>query len=121
MAVEEKNEVGFKMDRSKLYREETYSDLKTGTIKRLIPVKPDGSEDKSRKQVFVGHTNLISPNGPVPIQAIIQAKELQQALKKFPEAMQDAMDRLLDEVKKYQEKNQPRIEKPESRIILPGR
>jgi hypothetical protein len=121
MAVEQKDEVGFKMDRSKLYREETYSDLKTGTIKRLIPVKPDGSEDKSRKPIFVGHTNLISPDGPVPIQAIIQAKELQQALKKFPEAMQEAVDRLVEEIKKYQEKNQPRIEKPESRIIIPGR
>jgi hypothetical protein len=121
MAVEQKNEVGFKMDRSKLYREETYSDLTTGTIRRLIPVKPDGSEDKSRKHVFVGHTNLISPNGPVPLQAIIPAKELQQALKKFPEAMQAAMDRLLEEIKKYQEKDQTRIAKPESRIIIPGR
>jgi predicted esterase len=121
MPAEQNNEMDFKIDRSKLYREETYSDLKSGMIKRLVPVKPDGSEDKSRKQVFIGHTNLISPNGPVPIQNVIQAKELQQAIKKFPEAMQEAMERLIEEVKKYQEKERNQIETPESRIIIPGR
>ena len=104
--------------------QESFSDLKVGTIKRLTPVRPDGSEDKSRRTVFVGHTNIITSNGPLPIQSAIQAKELQQAIKKFPEAMQEATDRLLEEVKKYQqeqERQQSGIQRPDSRIILPGR
>ena len=56
----------FTVDRSNLYREETFSDLKVGTIKRLTPVRPDGNEDKSRKVVFVGQSSLMTPHGPVP-------------------------------------------------------
>ena len=95
-----------------------------GTIKRLNPVKADGSEDKTRKKIFVGNTNVITPQGPIPIQGMIQAKELQQAIKKFPEVMEAAMDRLIEEAKKYQEQQQAensQIQKPDSRIIIPGR
>ena len=67
----------------------------------------------------------MTPHGPVPIQNVIEAKELQQAIKKFPEAMQAAMDRLVEEAQKYQEAQQgqqePTIQKPDSRIIIPGR
>jgi gas vesicle protein len=63
----------------------------------------------------------MTPNGPLPIQAVIQAKELQQAIKKFPEAMQASMERLAEEAKKYQEQQEAQIEKPDSRIIVPGR
>jgi hypothetical protein len=57
----------------------------------------------------------------LPLQAVIQAKDLQQAIKKFPDAMKTAMDRLAEEAKKYQEQQGNRIEKPDSRIIVPGR
>jgi gas vesicle protein len=63
----------------------------------------------------------MTPNGSLPIQAVIQAKELQQAIKKFPEAMQASMERLAEEAKKYQEQQEAQIEKPDSRIIVPGR
>ena len=121
MADEHQNSADFKVDRSNLYREESFTDLKVGSIRRLTPVKPDGSEDKSRKTIFVGQTNIVTPQGPLPIQGVIQAKELQQAIKKFPEAMEAAMDRLIEEAKKYQKEKQTQIEKPESRIIVPGR
>jgi hypothetical protein len=121
MAEEPKKSVDFQVDRGNLYHEESFTDLKAGTIKRLTPVRPDGSADKSRKTIFVGHTNILTPQGPFPIQGVIQAKELQQAIKKFPEAMEAAMNRLVEEVKKYQEREDSRIQKPESRIIVPGR
>jgi len=121
MADEQQNNLDFNIDRSNLYREESFSDLKTGTIKRLTPVKADGSTDKSRKTVFVGHTSILTPNGPLPIQNNIPAKELPQAIKKFPEVMQQAMDQLIEEVKKYQEQEQGRIQKPDSGLIIPGR
>ena len=49
MTDEQQNNLEFNIDRSNLYREESFSDLKTGVIKRLTPVKADGSADKSRK------------------------------------------------------------------------
>ena len=124
MVEDPKKDVDFRIDRSNLYREESFTDLKVGTIKCLNPVKSDGSEDKTRKKIFVGNTNVMTPQGPIPIQGMIQAKELQQAIKKFPEAMEAAMDRLIEEAKKYQEQQQAedaQIQKPDSRIIIPGR
>jgi hypothetical protein len=119
MIEEQPNNIEFTIDRSNLYLEESFTDLKAGTVKRLKPVRPDGSQDKTRKTVFVGHTSILTPNGPLPIQNIIAAKELQQAIKKFPEAMQAAMEQLMEEVKKYQEQEQSQIQKPDSRIIVP--
>jgi len=121
MADEQQNMEEFKIDRTNLYIEESFTDLKIGTVKRLTPVKTDGSADKSRKTMFVGHTSIMTPNGPLPIQNVIDAKELSQAIKKFPEAMQAAMDRLIEEVKKYQEQQQSEIQRPDSNIIIPGR
>ncbi|MEE4266044.1 MAG: cytoplasmic protein [Desulfobacteraceae bacterium] len=121
MVDEQQNQDEFSIDRSNLYLEESFTDLKVGTIKRLKPVKVDGSEDKTRKTVFVGHASVMTPNGPLPIQNIIGAKELAQAVKNFPEALQAAMDRLIEEVKRYQEQQQSQIQKPESNIIVPGR
>ena len=34
-----------KMDAQDLYREDTYSDRKVGTIRVMTPVKPDGTPD----------------------------------------------------------------------------
>ena len=121
MIDEQQDNLEFKIDRSNLYSEESFSDLKTGTIKRLTPVKADGSEDKTRKTMFVGHTSILTPNGPLPIQNNIAAKDLQQAIKKFPEVMQQAMDQLIEEVKRYQEQEQGQIQKADSGLIIPGR
>ena len=123
MVEDPRNQVDFHIDRSNLYREEAVTDLKVGSIKCLTPIKSDGSEDKTRKKIFVGNTNVMTPQGPIPIQGMIEAKDLQQAIKKFPEAMEAAMERLIEEAKKYQEQqaDDPQIQKPDSRIIIPGR
>jgi len=92
MADEQKQPTELKIDRSNLYKEESFTDLKVGIIKRMTPVRSDGSVDKTRKAFFVAQTSLMTPGGPFPIQAVIQAKELQQAIKKFPEAMKDAIE-----------------------------
>ena len=116
MANDENEALDFSVDRGNFYQEESFTDLKACSIRRLAPVKPDGSMDKTRKTLYVGQTTLMTPNGAVPIQDVIQAKDLQQAVKKFPEAMQSALSRLIEEAKKMKEK-----ENDESRIIVPGR
>jgi hypothetical protein len=119
MTDEPQNNLEFSIDKSNLYLEESFTDLKAGTVKRLKPVRPDGSPDKSRKTVFVGYTNLFTPDGSLPIQNVIAAKELQQAIKRFPQAMQAAVEQLMQEVKKYKQQEQSQIHKPDSRIIVP--
>jgi hypothetical protein len=121
MTDDPQNSFEFKLDRSNLYREEAFTDLKTGSIKKFTPVNPDGTPDKTRKTVFVGQTNVYTPHGPLPIQNVIQAKELAQAVKRFPEAMQQAMERIIEEANKMkqEEDKPPLIQTPESRIIVP--
>jgi hypothetical protein len=118
--------VDFSVDRQNLYQEESFTDMKVATIRRLTPVKADGTVDKTRKTIFIGETNILTPNGPLPLQAVIQAKQLQQAIKNFPNAMQTAVDKLAEEVKKMKEKQNSSIIAPgsgqqDSRIIVPGR
>ena len=124
MAETDNNSIDFSIDRSNLYKEESFTDLKVGNIRRLIPVKSDGSEDKARNTIFVGQTNLMTPNGPLPIQGVIRAKELQQAVKRFPEAMEEAVERMMEEAQKMKDQQGSEIitqQKEDSRIIIPGR
>ena len=113
-------ETDFNLDRSNLYQEESFTDLKVGTVKRFTPIKTDGTPDKTRKTIFVGQTNVYTPHGPLPIQNAISAKDLPQAFKRFSEAMEQAMQRLLEEARKMKEQQtSPIIQTPESRIIVP--
>ena len=114
MANGENQSIEISVDRKNLYREESFTDLKACSIRKLAPVNDDGSVDKTRKTIYVGQTSLMSPNGPVPIQAVIPAKEIQQAFKLFPEAMEAALGRLIEEAKKLKQEEA-------SRIIVPGR
>src|SRR5699024_2962661 len=43
-----------KLDADNMYREETFSDLKVGSVRRLIPVTADGSDDSSRSVRYEG-------------------------------------------------------------------
>ena len=69
-------DVDFSVDKKNLYREEAITDLKVASIRRLVPVKIDGSEDDSRPQIFMGHTQLMSQQGPIPIHAPLKAQQL---------------------------------------------
>jgi len=101
------------IDPANLYREETYTDLQVGQIRHLIPVTPDGSRDSSRECIYVGHTNVMSNVGPLPIECPIEATTLEEALEKFPEAVQEAFERLIERAKEHQREQA-------SRIVVPG-
>ncbi len=101
-----------KMDTANLYREESYTDLKTGGIRKLVPIKTDGSEDSSREPIFSGHTQLMSPHGPLPIQGAIEAKTLEEAVAGFPQAMEEAMNKMIEEAQQYQREQANKIVTP---------
>lgn len=114
MANEEIQGIDFSVDKNNLYREEGITDLKVASIRRMIPILPDGTEDGSRSPIFVGATQLMSPQGPVPVQAPIRAATLEEALEAFPEAMRQALDKVIEEARKMRQEEA-------SRIIVPGR
>lgn len=97
-------EIDFTVDRNNLYREESFTDIKVAAIRRLTPVKPDGSDDESREPLFMAQTQLMSPSGPVLLQSILDARTLEQAMERFPNAMQKEMDKVLEKNKKQQGK-----------------
>lgn len=102
-----------KMDMANLYREEAYTDLKTGSIRKLVPINMDGSEDSAREAVFSGHTQVMSPHGPLPIQGEIKAGTLEEAILAFPQAMEDAMNRMVEEAQKLQREQASKIVTPD--------
>ena len=83
------SEVEIQLDPNDIYREESYTDRKVGSIRCLIPVTHEGAEDSSRKRLFVGQTQLWSQMGPIPITFEINAENLDQAIKAFPAAAQE--------------------------------
>jgi hypothetical protein len=107
----------FAVDKNNLYREESVTDLKIANIQRLIPIHLDGSEDSSRETIFLGRTQLNSPQGPIPIQAKLTAKTLEEAMDLFPKAMETETQKVVAHFKKMQEQQK---KDKESRIIVPG-
>ena len=80
------------VDTENMYREESFTDLKVASIRRLIPIKTDGSEDDSRPAIYTGSAQIMSQMGPVPVSTQIEAASLEEALQKFPDAIKDAIE-----------------------------
>ena len=115
------NNINFSIDKNNLYREDSITDLKVGSIRRLTPIKSDGSADAARVEVFIGHTQLMSPEGPLPIQAELPATSLEDAINVFPQAMKQALAEMIEQIQQMQRQQQQQKKQESSRIIIPGR
>lgn len=103
MANEEKQGLdALQSDKSNLYKEEVFSDLKSATIRRVSPVKEDGSEDAERKTLYTAQTQIMTPGGALPISTDVDAESLGEAFDKFPDAIRQEVERLREEVQKQQ-------------------
>ena len=100
-------------DGSNIYREERLTDLKVGSIRRMVPVKIDGSDDPDRKAVFAGQTQLMTQMGPVPVEFPIEVDNLEDAVRAFPECVKKAVEQMVEEAREYQRREA-------SRIVVPG-
>jgi len=100
------------LDRHNLYREESFTDLKLGSIKRLSPIQVDGTADLSRSPRFLGQTQLMSQMGPVPVNCEIEARTLEDAIDRFPAAINTAVEAMLDEAREIRRQEAGRIVMP---------
>lgn len=80
------------MSADSLYREDVYTDQRVGTIRRMMPVKSDGSDDPSRPLVFVGQATVMTPMGSLPLSFELPAKTLAEAVTQFGPAAQQAIE-----------------------------
>ena len=101
------------MDEKNLFREETYTDLRVGSIFQYVPVKPDGSVDTDRDPLFTGEAQIMSPGGPIPIRCRIDAKSLDEAIERFPDAVSVAVQEVVEQVKEIQRQEMSRIVTPD--------
>jgi hypothetical protein len=88
-------DINLNLDGNNLYREESYTDLKVGAIRKLTPVTNDGSLDESRDSIFMAHTQLMSPDGPFPVSCLIKTNTLAEAIEKYPEEMKQEVKKVV--------------------------
>lgn len=106
------------VDTDNLYREESFTDLRAASIRRLTPVKPDGADDESRDVAFIGETTLLTQVGPLPIQCNIDARSLSEAFENFPEAVKQALERMNERAQEMRREEASKIVVPSA--VPPG-
>jgi len=106
-------QVDFTINGQSLYREETFTDLEGGAIRRMVPVTVDGDNDTARAAMYFGSLQIMTPQGPLPVQARLSANTMKEAVEDFPGTMAKAVDALVQELEKLKRES-------ESRIVMPG-
>jgi hypothetical protein len=118
------NEAELAMDAAALYREDVFTDRRLGTIRRLTPVRADGSDDPARATLFAGQAHIVTPAGTLPIAFDIDATTLGEAAQGFATAAKAAIEDTLQELQELRRQAASQIVVPDagtaSQIIGPG-
>lgn len=109
-----------KMNADSLWREELFTDREVGTIRRMTPVKSDGSTDLSRKAVFVGEATLMTPAGSLPLSFEIPAADLAQAVAGYSDSLEKAYQETLAELQELRRRANSQIVIPQGGLPSGG-
>lgn len=98
--ADDRLDMELRMEQADLYLEEIYTDRRVGTLQKLTPVDAEGRPDASRPILWIGQTQLMSRMGALPLSFEIQAADLKEAVEKFGDAantaLQETMQKLED-------------------------
>ncbi|VGO11804.1 hypothetical protein PDESU_00351 [Pontiella desulfatans] len=111
--AEEQSLENIQIDGANLWKEENYTDLQVGSIRKLIPIKLDGTEDEAREASWSATTNIMTPGGALPISGEIDASNLEEAVAKFPEAINAAIKQLQEDMIRMQQEQANQIITPD--------
>jgi len=114
MAIDPGGAPELRMDPTSLYREDTYTDRRIGTIRILTPVTRDGATDPGRPVIFVGETQLLTTGGLLPLVFEIEATSLGDAVDNFSDGAEAAIERTRREIEQMRRE-------AASQIIVPDR
>jgi hypothetical protein len=95
----EADELKLELDANNLYREDMFTDQKIGSIRQLTPVKQDGSVDAARPVLYIGETSLMTPAGTLPIHFKLDAKNLGEAVQRFSETANQAIQETMEQLR----------------------
>ena len=98
MAAPNERPDDIQMDVSSLCREEIYTDRRFGTIRVLVPVDANGSDDPKRPTVYTGEAQIMTQVGALPISFEIEARTLAEAVAGYGAAAKAALDRTMKEL-----------------------
>ncbi len=102
------------MSADSLYREDIFTDQRVGTVRRMTPVRADGSDDASRALVFVGQATVMTPMGSLPLSFELPAKTLAEAVALFGPAAQQAIEEAARELQELRRQASSSIVIPEA-------
>src|SRR5688500_299022 len=98
MATKSEGTNDIRVDPNALYLEEVFTDRRVGTIRRLTPVKKDGTREQSKAVLYIGETQVLTPAGALPIGFEIGAGSLEEAAEKFGPLAKEAIERTVKEL-----------------------
>ncbi len=103
-----------KMDINDLYREDTYTDRKVGTIRVMTPVRSDGSTDAARPTLYVGQAQIMTPAGVLPLTFDINANNLGEACERFSDGAKIAFEETMQELQEMRRQQASSIVIPDA-------
>jgi hypothetical protein len=111
--ADELSDADIAMDSAGLYREETFTDRRVGTLQRLTPITAAGATDAARPVLYVGQTQVLTPAGALPLTFEVPAQSLDEAVAKFGDLAKQALARTMRRLEELRREQA-------SSIIVPG-
>lgn len=100
-------------DQGGLYREDSFTDRKVGTIRQMTPVTVSGDRDEDRAILFMGATQVMTAAGPVPLNFDIPGENLGEAANNFGPAAEQAVEEMAAKIEEMRREQA-------SSIVVPG-
>jgi hypothetical protein len=120
MAADDLSDADIAMDSANLYREETFTDRRVGTLQVLTPITKTGATDTARPILYVGQTQVLTPAGALPLSFEVQAKSLEDAVAQFGENAKRALERTMRRLEELRREQASSIIVPGSGAVPPG-
>lgn len=104
------------MDPEGLYQEDNFTDRRVGAIRRLSPVRADGSADPGRPVLYIGQAEIMTNMGPVPISFEIEGQTLADAVIGFAPAAQAAIERTVAQIQEMRRQQASQLVVPQGPV-----
>jgi len=109
----DENEAEAQMDVDALYQEEMFTDRRVGAMRRLTPVKRDGSRDSARPIVFIGQAEIMTNMGPVPLSFELPGETLEEAVGGFGPAATAAIEKTVQQIQEMRRQQASQLVVPQ--------